>query len=108
MSAITANKRIGALLSQVTPSDAVVVTPSSVPSAAAAAATASAADVKTNATNGSGSGSGADFDFTKLENIRVEKRGRVAIVMMYRPSALNALSDALVSDVVCIWVDGVL
>jgi enoyl-CoA hydratase len=32
--------------------------------------------------------------------VQVEKKGRVGIVMLYRPKALNALNDGLMSDVV--------
>lgn len=32
--------------------------------------------------------------------VQVERKGRVGIVMLYRPKALNALNDGLMSDVV--------
>jgi len=82
MSTASAQKRLNAIVQHVRLS----ASPSPTPIPTALAVAVGTCDAK------------SPFDFSTLQNVTVEKKGRVGIVTMNRPNALNALSDALVTD----------
>lgn len=87
-SSVRAHKRVSALLTQL-----------STPTAAAAPATAATITTASVVTP-TPCDAKSESILSSLENVRVERRGRVGIVTMYRPAALNALSDGLIADIV--------